>query len=212
MNDLQMDHFPLATEDSTNEQDNFIVTTDSYLRQEYLSKLQEASVVPLKAGLKELSVGKNLRLFRLNSLEYSSDDDFTKKISNIYSALSQFDCCQVMILDSDGCRTEIYLGVESSDIDNLSVQFDTFKGSFIGNFPGGKISVLNVSKNEELLNRIFDDNIKISSVSAMAESEKDNGPDIYGIERLVDGMYGKVVHNDPDSGFNVRERRVAAAP
>ena len=44
------------------------------------------------------------------------------------------------------------------------MQFNTFKGSFLGNFPGGKISMLNMSESEVLLNGIFEEeNIKIES-------------------------------------------------
>ena len=171
---------------------NIITTADSFLRKQYLSELHNASVVPMRAEIAELKPGQNVRLFRLNSLSYSSEDDFSEKISNIYNALSQFNCGQVLIIDSDGYGAELYLGVVSNDIDDLSVQFDTFRGSFLGNFPGGKISILNTSKNTELLNRIFDEpNIKISSVSALTVSDDNEEDCVYGIERLVDGMYGK---------------------
>lgn len=192
MNGIEVENQLVSQENGGAELDDIITTADSFLRRQYLSELHEASIVPMRAELDELSVGKNVRLFKLNSLAYSSEDDFSEKISNIYNALSQFDCGQVLILDSDGYGAELYLGVVCNNIENIAMQFETFKGSFLGNFPGGKISALNTAKNMELLDRIFDEpHIRISSVSALAAADNNSADSVYGIERLVDGMYGK---------------------
>lgn len=177
---------------NTPELDSVMTTADSFIRRQYLSELHNACVVPLSAELSELQAGKNVRLFRLDALSYSSRDDFAEKISNIFSALSEFRSNQVLILDSDGSSASIYMGVACSETEKLSMQFDIFKSSFLGNFPGGRISVLNTSRNTELLNSIFDEeNIRLSSVSALISPESTGGGNIYGIEKLIDGMYGK---------------------
>lgn len=172
--------------------DSMISTVDSFIRKQYLAQLQQAEVVPLSMKADCIKAGRNVRLFRIVSLSYCETDDLYGKIANIFGAVAEFDASQVLILDSDGYKISFYLGIACSDPDRLSMQFDAFKGSFLGNFPGGRISILNLSKNEELLGSIFgEENIRISAVSALATSKEISGDKIYGIERLVEGLYGK---------------------
>ena len=179
-----------AVEYADNTLDAVLSNVDSFVRKQYLTILEQAGVAPLDTKRNGIVPGRNMRLFRLLSFSYGEDDDLWAKLSNVFGAVSEFDSRQVLILDSDGSSLSLYLGIAGDEPDRLSLQFETFKGSFLGNFPGGKISVLNVAKNEELLSRIFDEeNIKISAVSALA-GEKTGGR-IYGIEHLADGMYGR---------------------
>lgn len=169
-----------------------ISNADSFVRKQYFSELMDARIAPLSPTLMGTGIGKNVRLFKIMSLAYGYTDDVYKKISDIYNALSGFDVSQVLILDSNGYDISLYLGVACKKVEKLSMQFDTFRGSFLGSFPGGKISVLNAEKNESLLHSIFDEpGIRIASVSALAAAREQPGNSIYGIERLVDGMYGK---------------------
>lgn len=169
-----------------------IGTVDSFIRKQYLTQLQEAEVVPLSMKTDCIKVGRNVRLFQIVSLSYNGMDDLYHKIANVFGAVAEFDSSQIFILDSDGYNISLYLGIACNEVDKLSMQFNTFKGSFLGNFPGGKISMLNISKNEELLGSIFDeDNIRISAVSALTTAKELSKDKIYGIEHLVEGMYGK---------------------
>ena len=173
------------------EMNSTIGQADSFIRKQYLLDLKDASVVPLSAKLSNIQVGKNARMFKVTSLSFSEKDNVYDKITQIYSAVTEFDSSQILILDSDGNKVDLYLGVASNDTDNLSMQFETFKSSFLGNFPGGKISVLNTRKNEELLNSFFDEDIKISSVSALTTATEAKNGNLYGIEHLINAMYGK---------------------
>lgn len=183
----------LADNNISNDQMNEILgSVNSFIRKEYLSELCDAQIVPVPSHISQIAVGKNVRLFKLMSLAYSSTDDIYEKITSIYSALSGFDAKQVLILDSDGFKATLYLGIATNDTDKLGMEFETFKGSFSGNFPGAKIAILNNAKNEQLLNSIFDEpNIRISSVSALTTTDNNVPNAVYGIERLVDGMHGK---------------------
>ena len=172
--------------------DSVIGTVDSFIRKQYLTELQDADVVPLNMRIDCMKVGRNVRLFQVDSLSYSSTDDLYEKLANVFGAVAQFDSSQIFILDSDGYRISLYLGIACNALDKLSMQFNTFKGSFLGNFPGGKISMLNFSKSEALLNGIFEEeNIKISAVSALTTAKESGKDKIYGMERFVEGMYGK---------------------
>lgn len=165
---------------------------ENYIRKDYLSQLQDAKIVPLPAALSELQAGENLRLFKLSSISYSTTDDIYEKISTVFSALSGFDTKQILILDSDGNNTDLYLGIASNSINSLRMEFDTLKSSFIGNFPGGNVRILNNPESENLIHSIFDEeNVNISSVSALTTADGNSKNSIYGIERLVDGMREK---------------------
>lgn len=172
--------------------DSVIGTVDSFIRKQYLTELQEADVVPLHMKTDRIQVGRNIRLFQVISLSYSSTDDIYEKLANVFGAVAEFASSQILILDSDGYRVSLYLGIAGNETDKLSMQFNTFKGSFLGNFSGGKISMLNISKSEALLNSIFnEENIKISAVSALTTPKEHGKNKTYGIERFVEGMYGK---------------------
>lgn len=162
---------------------------DSFIRKEYLAQLQNAQVVPL-IGNGE-SIRRNVRMFRLASLTYSETDDLHRKIASVFHSVAEFDSRQFLLLDSDGFHMSLYLGIACGRQDQLSMQFNTLKGSFTGNFPGGWLALLNATKSEELFKEIFEEDIRISSVSALSAAKEISKDSIYGIERLVDGMYGK---------------------
>ncbi len=175
-----------------NDMNSVISTADSYIRKQYLMELKNAEVVPVNSQLAAIDVGKNVRLFKISSLSFGKSDNVYEKITNLCNAVTEFDSSQIMILDSNGYQMDLYMGVACNQTDKLTVQFETFKSSFQGNFPGGKISVLNASKNEALLNGFFDEpNIRVSAVSSLTTSEETAKTNLYGIEHLVDGMYGK---------------------
>lgn len=89
----------------------------------------------------------------------------------------------------------MYIGIACGERDKLSTQFQTLQGSFLGSFPGARLSLLDTEKNEELLNSVFGEpGIRIAAVSALSASKADLGDSKgqgYGFEHLTDGMYGK---------------------
>lgn len=175
-----------------NDINSLIGAADSYIRKQYLLELKDAEVVPINSRLDCIDVGKNVRLFKVTSLSYSQNQNVYEKITNLCNAVTEFDSSQIMILESDGYKADLYLGIASNQTDRLSMQFETFKSSFLGNFPGGKISMLNTSKNEALLNGFFaEPNIRVSAVSSLTTPEETTKSTLYGLEHLVDGMYGK---------------------
>lgn len=178
------------TEESENSLDTAIGIADSFIRKEYLVQLQDAQVVPL-IGSGE-NTGRNVRMFQLASLAYSETDDLYRKIANVFHAVAEFNSRQFLLLDSDGFRVSLYLGTACDRQDKLTMQFNTLKGAFMGNFPGGRMTPLNASKYKELFKGIFEEeDIRISSVSALSAAKEISKDSVYGIERLVDGMYGK---------------------
>lgn len=172
---------------------DLIAGADSFIRKQYLGTLSEAQVAPMSsANLYNMEVGRNVRLFRLTSLSYGTHENVSGKIANIYSALSAYRCGQVLILDSTGSEVSLYLGVTCDNAAELRMDFDIFRGSMLGNFPGVRYRMLSTTQNEELLNQIFHEpGIRVASVSALATPGETIESSAYGIERLVDGMYGK---------------------
>lgn len=180
----------VRTDDPEGSLNTAIGMADSFIRKEYLAQLQNAQAVPL-IGSGEC-VGRNIRMFHLASLTYSETDDLHRKIASVFHSVAEFNSRQFLLLDSDGFRVSLYLGIACERQDQLSMQFNTLKGAFTGNFPGGRLALLNASKSEELLKGIFEEEgIRISSVSALSTAKEISRDSIYGIERLVDGMYGK---------------------
>ena len=189
-----------------------ISMADSFVRKQYLTELKDAQVVPISSQAAQIMVGKNVRMFKIMSISYCEADDIYSKITNLYNAVSEFNASQILLLDSDGYKISFYLGISCNELDKLSMQFNTFESSFLGNFPGGRIEKMSITQNEELFGSIFDEpNIKISSVSALTTAKEASGDRIYGIEHLVNGMYGKpftmLLISDAVSKDEIRRQR-----
>ncbi len=161
---------------------------DNLVRKQYLSELKNAKVYPAYAELTKIPVGSNVRLFDITSLSFANSDDVSSKLECIYNSVADFDATPIFILKSDGYKVNVYLGVSCNNTDTLRMYSDTFMGSFFGGFSGSEISMLNTDTSADLLNYIFDEESKISAVSAVPTVEK-RAID-QGIERLVDGMRG----------------------
>lgn len=188
-----METYKMALAQDTDQTVNSIIgDVDSFVRKQYLSELKNARIAPLDARLLPLGIGRNARLFKVAAFACGSADSVDRRLANICSAISGLKGRQIFILDSDGYEISLYMGIACDQIDRLSMQFETFKGSFLGNFPGARLSVLNAGNNKELLENIFDEKgIHIASVSSLAGACPKPQAVGYGIEYLIDGMYGK---------------------
>lgn len=164
---------------------------DDIVLKKYLHRLTELEIVPLDDRLKNIS---DIRLFRITEMVYQNHEYATYKFASVFNAVQNLNCGVFLIADSDGEKTEFYMGVRSLDDKRTTKSLkDTLRNALCGQFPGVKTQDLLDSSAEEFLSNIATKNI--ASISCVAKNKddefKDNENFIQGLEKLVLAMQGQ---------------------
>lgn len=187
----------LTQSDYTLLQSNLIegntLVNDIVLKQ-YLYKLSDLDIKPISYDLTNIS---DIRLFKITEMVYKNNEYATYKFASVFSAMQNLNCNLFIIANSDGQKTEFYMGVRSLDRERTPSSLGTtLNNALKGQFPGVKTENLN---EDEIKGFIFK-NIKskdtIASVSCVAKNKdiefKSNETFIQGLEKLAIAMQGKV--------------------
>lgn len=164
---------------------------DDVVLKKYLYNLANLEVVPLDDNYKQIS---DIRLFKITEMVYQKDEYSTYKFASVFSSVQNLNCGVFIIADSDGEKTEFYMGVRSFDDKRTTKSLkDTLKNALIGQFPGVKSEDLLDRQAEELLTNISSKNIAAVSCVANNKDEdfKDNETFIQGLEKLALAMQGQ---------------------
>lgn len=101
-----------------NDLGNCLSIIDDEVMKGYVSVLNSLPLVDLKQfDLKGL---ENVQFFRITELVYQEDEFSVDKLSMVFHALSGCACTLSLMLKSDGCETDFYLGVRSNDPDRTT--------------------------------------------------------------------------------------------
>lgn len=164
---------------------------DDIILKKYLYKLTDLDLVPLDESLKKIS---DIRLFKITEMVYQRNEYSTYKFASVFNAVQNLNCGVFIILDSDGEKTDFYMGVRSLDDKRTTKSLkDTLKNALSGQFPGVKTEDLLDPKAEALLKNIASKNI--ASVSCVAKNKdedfKDDETFIQGLEKMALAMQGQ---------------------
>ena len=103
---------------------------------QYLQNLDTYCPIPLDESYKSID---KLRLFKITEIVYKNDEFSTFKLASVFGALQHLDCNIFLILNCDGTKTDIYMGVRNLNNDkSTSSVKKTLEKSLIGQFPGVK--------------------------------------------------------------------------
>lgn len=157
----------------------------------YLHKLTDLKIIPLTDDFKQIS---DIRLFKITEMVYQKDEYSTYKFASVFNAVQNLNCGIFIIVDSNGQKTDFYMGVRSLDNNRTTKSLkDTLKNALSGQFPGVKSEDLLDSQAESFLSEIPSKNI--ASVSCVANNKdedfKDNETFIQGLEKLALAMQGQ---------------------
>lgn len=157
----------------------------------YLSKLTDLELVPLPDSMKQIS---DLRLFKITEMVYQNNEYSTYKFASVFNAVQNLNCGMFIIADSDGKKTDFYMGVRSLDDKRTTKSLkDTLRNALSGQFPGVKTTDLLDSSAEDFLASMPTGNI--ASVSCVANNKDaeftDNERFIQGLDKLVLAMQGQ---------------------
>lgn len=164
---------------------------DDIVLKKYLYNLTDLEIIPLDNKLKNIG---DIRLFKITEMVYQKNEYATYKFASVFNAVQNLNCGVFIIVDSDGHKTDFYMGVRSLDNERTTKSLkDTLKNALCGQFPGVKTEDLLDSMAEKFLDSIATKNIATVSCVAKNKDEKfkDNETFIQGLEKFVVAMQGQ---------------------
>lgn len=192
------DKLPATTPSYTNIVDGYqaaLKVVDDVILKNYVSELSGMEIVPLSESVLESNIRDNVRFFKITEMVYEKDELATYKFASVFNALSITDSAVFIIIDSDGIKTDFYMGVRSLDeYRTISSLKNTVENAMKGQFPGIKtFDDYTVEDMESIL-----DKIKAKSISAVscvannkAHEQTSNQSFVQGLEKLVLSMQGE---------------------
>lgn len=168
---------------------------DDVILKNYITELSNMEIVPLSKTVLQSNIRDNVRFFKITEMVYEKDELAIYKFASVFNALSITDSAIFIIIDSDGVKTDFYMGVRSQDeYRTISSLKNTVENAMKGQFPGIKTwDDYTIEDMEEILDRI-----KAQSISAVtcvandkAHERSSNQSFVQGLEKLVLSMQGE---------------------
>lgn len=188
----------VSVPDYTNIADGYqsaLKVVDDVILKNYISELSKMEIVPLSRNMIRSNIRDNVRFFKITEMVYEKNELATYKFASVFNALSITDSAVFIIIDSDGVKTDFYMGVRSQDeYRTISSLKNTVENAMKGQFPGIKTSDdYTIEDMEQILDRI-----KAKSISAVscvandkAHEDSSNQSFVQGLEKLVLSMQGE---------------------
>lgn len=156
----------------------------------YLQKLENYEIEPLSESDKTLS---KIRMFKVTEMVYQKEENTTLKFASIFNALQSQNCGVFLLMNSDGKKTDFYMGVRAMNSQSSPRSLENMLSSSIrGQFPGSKIESFNETKINETLDFLPQEHIvSVSGIAGFKDTHQTENEDyIQGLEKLATAMQG----------------------
>lgn len=167
---------------------------DDVILKNYISDLSDMEIVPLSDDVLAHNIQDNVRFFKITEMVYEKNELAIHKFASVFNALSIPDSTVFIIIDSDGTKTDFYMGVRSTnEYRTISSLKKTVKNALNGQFPGIKTyDNYTVDEMEEILDRIKGKSVSAVSCVAnnKAHEQSTDQSFVQGLEKLVLSMQG----------------------
>lgn len=161
-----------------------LVTTD------YITRLDTCSAVPMPDNIQEQlsDIAQWTRLYHMDKIVYAPKENFLQKITTVlYTAYAQ-DTPVIVVVTSDGNKTDYYIGVQMTEANDAS-QGTAFQEAFIGNFAGSELALCGNEQVRQLSSALTNGE-NVTSVSGLPSLR--GGEDKFNIESFVQGIENMV--------------------
>ncbi|MFA9558148.1 ATP-binding protein [Evansella sp. AB-rgal1] len=174
-------------------QDALQVVDDIVLKN-YISKLTDLEILPFEDDNLQANIADNVRFFKITEMVYEKDEYSTYKFASVFNSLSTTESAVFIIIDSNGQKTDFYMGIRSLDSERTTNSLkDTLKNAMAGQFPGIKTQEYLEEEMFEVLQKIKGNSV--SAVSCVANSKdgenRENTSFVQGLEKLALSMQGE---------------------
>lgn len=172
---------------------------EEQIRKNYLSRASEMQVAPVQMPDIDEDIIDNVRIYHISEMVYKKGESSTDKFATVFNTLSNYNATVFIIIDSDGKKTDFYVGVRNNEFEELKKRStvtlgDTLKNTLIGQFPGTRIEDRTRKQIKDLSERILDKNA-FTSVSVLGSEKVQNRNSdeefVQGIEKLGIAMSGR---------------------
>lgn len=167
---------------------------DDIVMKNYISQLNDLEIIPLDENICQQSLSENVRFLKITEMVYEKDEYSTYKLASVFNSLSTVSCAVFILIDSNGEKTDFYMGVRSLDEERTTNSMkDTLQKAMYGQFPGIKTKECLEEDMEDVVSHIKPNNI--SAVTCVANNkDNDNSSNsafIQGLEKLALSMQGE---------------------
>lgn len=194
-----------------------IKNANDILLKKFRNELENCEVIPVSSTITNESLEDKVHLFKIEELVYSKEENSLYKLTTVLNSVSEQDCSVFLIIDSDGNKTNFYLGVRANSdkvVANTQL-YPVLENSLLGQFPGTKTSNIDEPSRKEIVKKLFSNNQSISCVSCIAnvknQSIQKNEEFVQGIEKFVDSMqneqYTAIILSEGQSNETIEELR-----
>lgn len=191
-----MDNIALQYDNNTKNKETILNMVDDILFRKSRNNLSSFDVVPFNQKLKitKKNVNEYIRIFKINEIVYSKDEAILDKLTSLLNSVANKNCSVFVIMDSDGKKTDFYMGVRVHDENTVigSEVFPVLHNSLKGQFPGTKTQILSNDNVYELINAISNNTQSISTVSCVANKKNStsvkNEEFVQGLEKFAISM------------------------
>ena len=171
---------------------------DEGLRKRYLSRLSEMDTAPVQ-GLPEADqdLSCNVCMYHITQITYSEAQNVIGRLTTVFNTISAYTGNVFTVIDSDGEKAELYIGVRNNDLKedrmcDAAVIGDTFRRALRGNLPGIRMETCSREKIREVSDRILSSScISAASVKGSLRSADKSCDCTQGLENLMSAMHGK---------------------
>lgn len=164
---------------------------DDIVLKKYLTNMTDLELIPLDASLKDIGA---IRLFKITEMVYQNDEYSTYKFASVFNSVQNLNCGIFIIADSNGQKTDFYMGVRSLDEARTTQSLkNTLKNALSGQFPGVKTKDLLDREAQIVLDSVPSKNIATVSCVAKNKDEEFNNNEnfIQGLEKMALAMHGQ---------------------
>ena len=183
-------------EDSHKDAEKGLLVAESFIKKYYLDDMSTYEVNPLTRPIREATLAKTVRLYKLTGIVFNKSENVLDKLNNVYSALHSLNLSLIMLITSTQSRVDFYFGVKvgkGQEIDDTIAE--AFEKSFRSNFPGSEINTIDTQQFTSTLNRILPQDgtnavTALTSIPALKDDETENRQFTQGIEKMIDTMQG----------------------
>lgn len=160
----------------------------------YISGLSDLDIVPLSQSVLDTNLEENVLFFKITEMVYEKEEFAPYKFASVFNTLASSNAGVFVIMDSDGEKTDFYMGIRSLDNEKTTSSIrNTLENAMSGQFPGIKTKNYDLDEMKKIMAGIKGNSIAAVSCVANSREEdiKHNQNFIQGLEKLVLSMRGQ---------------------
>ena len=160
----------------------------------YISGLSDLDIVPLSQSVLDTNLEENVLFFKITEMVYEKEEFAPYKFASVFNTLASSNAGIFVIMDSDGEKTDFYMGIRSLDNEKTTSSIrNTLENAMSGQFPGIKTKNYDLDEMKKIMAGIKGNSIAAVSCVANSREEdiKHNQNFIQGLEKLVLSMRGQ---------------------